>query len=388
MAKKRGRPLKTLLSSAKKKTNDESANDPGPTCDDITLSDVETLEELDSLTPKKAALLLRNIDILRAKIKGKSIEGKDDAINEKETIVLNEKSVIRDETVVQLQTETHAKPATGSIWENFDISKLRNAGEKLQRNVKQVWKERKKPETVEKNNEEASNSQKADDSEKPIEKSVEEGEIVVSKTQATDVEKVQNKNDQEVNSNQGALEMNSEQKASENGNDEEINPWNTVMTRSKAQERYEQSLGKRDQTIQKYAGFKFLNMCTQSSYFLKIVEDVWSTEVEGYAMYRAIDIREKQMKKNLDEVQLKLRDNPLDEDIQKEERMIHSEYMKDLKASVSFLRQKSKEAWISEGDQNTSFYHKAIKLRIYRNRILKIEDGSGQIIEGQQPIMQ
>ncbi|KAK7287521.1 hypothetical protein RIF29_00802 [Crotalaria pallida] len=218
MAKKRGRPPKTPSSSAKKKTNDESANNPGPTCDDITLSDVETLEELDSLTPKKAALLLRNIDILRANIKGKSIVGKDDAINEKETIVLNEKSVIRDETVVQLQTETHAKPATGSVWENFDISKLRNAGEKLQRNVKQVWKERKKPETVEKNNEEASNSQKAEDSEKPIEKSVEEGETVVSETQATDVEKVKNKNDQEMNSNQGALEMNSEQKASENGN--------------------------------------------------------------------------------------------------------------------------------------------------------------------------
>ncbi|KAK7281267.1 hypothetical protein RIF29_09090 [Crotalaria pallida] len=69
MAKKWGRPPKTP-SSSKSKASSES---PGSQKLDFTQLDEEDLTEIDSLSPKQTERLLKNLDVLREKIKGKAI---------------------------------------------------------------------------------------------------------------------------------------------------------------------------------------------------------------------------------------------------------------------------------------------------------------------------
>ncbi|KAK7256555.1 hypothetical protein RIF29_30009 [Crotalaria pallida] len=72
MAKKRGRPPKTPSSSKSKDCSPELES-PGPQKLDFSQLDEEDLAEIDSLSPKQAERLLKNLDVLREKIKGKTI---------------------------------------------------------------------------------------------------------------------------------------------------------------------------------------------------------------------------------------------------------------------------------------------------------------------------
>ncbi|KAK7273319.1 hypothetical protein RIF29_14368 [Crotalaria pallida] len=71
MARKRGRPPKTPSSSNNKSQEKQPLNDDGNFCVDLSLSDEETLGEIDNLSPKKAEILLRNLETLRVRIEGK-----------------------------------------------------------------------------------------------------------------------------------------------------------------------------------------------------------------------------------------------------------------------------------------------------------------------------
>ncbi|KAK7259603.1 hypothetical protein RIF29_25213 [Crotalaria pallida] len=71
MARKRGRPPKTPSSSTKKTPEQQTHNEDETFRVDLTLSDEETLEDIDNLSPKKVEVLLRNLDTLRARIEGK-----------------------------------------------------------------------------------------------------------------------------------------------------------------------------------------------------------------------------------------------------------------------------------------------------------------------------
>ncbi|KAK7267790.1 hypothetical protein RIF29_20469 [Crotalaria pallida] len=71
MARKRGRPPKTPSSSNKKTQEQQPHKEDENFRVDLSLSDEETLEEIDNLSPKKAEVLLRNLETLRARIEGK-----------------------------------------------------------------------------------------------------------------------------------------------------------------------------------------------------------------------------------------------------------------------------------------------------------------------------
>ncbi|KAK7274696.1 hypothetical protein RIF29_15793 [Crotalaria pallida] len=133
MAKKRGRPPKT---PSKQKTSHDNLTV------DLSQLDEEDIVDIDSLTPKQAATLLKNIDAIRERLKGKT--------------------PATDEIGAVQETQKQDAPAVGSsnpiikrppsVWDSFDISKLRNAGEKLSFiqpqknvNVKKIWVEKKKP---------------------------------------------------------------------------------------------------------------------------------------------------------------------------------------------------------------------------------------------------
>ncbi|KAK7273026.1 hypothetical protein RIF29_14072 [Crotalaria pallida] len=71
MAKRRGRPPKTPSSLAKKASNETDDDDGTRSKLDVALLDDEDLEEIDNLSLKKAEMLLKNLDLLREKVKEK-----------------------------------------------------------------------------------------------------------------------------------------------------------------------------------------------------------------------------------------------------------------------------------------------------------------------------
>ncbi|KAK7251056.1 hypothetical protein RIF29_33929 [Crotalaria pallida] len=70
MGRKRGRPSKTPSSSNKKSPSAEKEAVASSSAE-FSLFDEEALEDIDSLTPKKAAELLQSIDLLRQKVQSK-----------------------------------------------------------------------------------------------------------------------------------------------------------------------------------------------------------------------------------------------------------------------------------------------------------------------------
>ncbi|KAK7258958.1 hypothetical protein RIF29_24551 [Crotalaria pallida] len=125
MARKRGRPPKTPSSSAKKTSEKKSHNEDETFRFDLSPSDEETLEDIDNLSPKKAELLLRNLDTLRARIEGK-VQEKEKAESSKK---VQEGTDKRSSSQLNGLQEPIAVTKQPSVWDNFDVSKLRNAAE-------------------------------------------------------------------------------------------------------------------------------------------------------------------------------------------------------------------------------------------------------------------
>lgn len=90
------------------------------------------------------------------------------------------------------------------------------------------------------------------------------------------------------------------------------------------------------------------------------------------------------IRKELDEAQKRLDDDPCNDDI----RMEHSAWLLAFNsASIEeehFLKQKAKVFWLREGDGNTKFFHKTIKGRQNRSRIQRVRNLNGEYVEDEQ----
>ncbi|KAK7273311.1 hypothetical protein RIF29_14360 [Crotalaria pallida] len=130
MAKKRGRPPKTPPSTAKKDQGDNSK------IEDVNTMNLANLEDadLDNLSPKKSQAILECIEALRQRLKGKAVADDVQELDPKiiDTNVNNdsEKSNPNEKAVETVKDQGFVKP--DNVWANIDITKLRNAGEKLQ----------------------------------------------------------------------------------------------------------------------------------------------------------------------------------------------------------------------------------------------------------------
>ncbi|XP_062114516.1 uncharacterized protein LOC133825616 [Humulus lupulus] len=69
-----------------------------------------------------------------------------------------------------------------------------------------------------------------------------------------------------------------------------------------------------------------------------------------------------------------LNKDPLNEQLIEQETAARMEYIAVHKRFLSFLYQKSKLAWIKEGDDNTHLFHSSIRARRIRNKIYSIQD--------------
>ncbi|XP_074283597.1 uncharacterized protein LOC141608138 [Silene latifolia] len=148
------------------------------------------------------------------------------------------------------------------------------------------------------------------------------------------------------------------------------------------------------------APFKYYNMWSMAEGFENVITRGWEMEVQGTPMFKVMS-KLKGMKKelrklnaeqfsdienltkitelSLNHFQTKLRDDPFNEDLCLAERACSQELEFLNKARLEFLRQKSKEAWLKEGDDNTSYFHASIKKRRARNKVYQVKDMRGKL---------
>ncbi|XP_071739373.1 uncharacterized protein [Rutidosis leptorrhynchoides] len=148
--------------------------------------------------------------------------------------------------------------------------------------------------------------------------------------------------------------------------------------------------------------FKFSNYIVNHENFKMVVEEEWQANVQGHLMYRVVKklrnlkkpIRKLMWSKgNLHDRVLRCRGvlddarKALDNDPFSSHARSHaSQALKDYNLAIieeeSFLKQKSKIEWLGVGDHNSSYFHKVVKGRANRNRIVSIQDDQGNMLEG------
>ncbi|GKB17042.1 RNA-directed DNA polymerase, eukaryota, reverse transcriptase zinc-binding domain protein [Tanacetum coccineum] len=121
--------------------------------------------------------------------------------------------------------------------------------------------------------------------------------------------------------------------------------------------------------IRKRKSFRLANYVTDKREFTELVKDKWNTEVQGHAMYRLVS-KLKGLKQHLNKLNWK--NGNLNENV-----VLLREYKEASMDEEKLLRQKAKITWLREGDKNSAYFHKVLKGRINRNRIMSVcaEDG-------------
>ncbi|KAK7273632.1 hypothetical protein RIF29_14689 [Crotalaria pallida] len=120
MARKKGRPPKSPSPHPSPTPNSIPKN-----LDLLNLDD-EDMEDLEDLSPKKAGSILKKLDELRAKIKGKAIVEETGEGMDKELIALN--TTTQNNGNQDLDPKSSGEqPRRASIWDSEDIEKVDDA---------------------------------------------------------------------------------------------------------------------------------------------------------------------------------------------------------------------------------------------------------------------
>ncbi|KAJ0445678.1 putative RNA-directed DNA polymerase [Helianthus annuus] len=149
--------------------------------------------------------------------------------------------------------------------------------------------------------------------------------------------------------------------------------------------------------------FKFMNFLSSKTQFLPIVSDAWKKSVRGCYMYSVVrklkDLKKplkklgrehgnlsekvKKLTKELGAIQEIVVNDPYNSDIREVEAVFVNALKQAMVDEELFLKQKAKVDWLKAGDQNTTYFHKAVKGRQNKVRINSILDKDGKFIEGQ-----
>ncbi|XP_074292776.1 uncharacterized protein LOC141619656 [Silene latifolia] len=154
---------------------------------------------------------------------------------------------------------------------------------------------------------------------------------------------------------------------------------------------------------------KYYNMWSMAKDYKEVVIHGWSRDVQGTPMFRIVS-KLKGLKKgllnlnkdnfedienltNLTELSLKhfqslLVSDPYNKEWIENERACAQELTEMVKARDQFLKQKAKCDWMKYGDENTAFFHAAIKKRRARNRVFQVKDMRGSLCSDSKVIQQ
>ncbi|KAK1270073.1 hypothetical protein QJS04_geneDACA019694 [Acorus gramineus] len=145
--------------------------------------------------------------------------------------------------------------------------------------------------------------------------------------------------------------------------------------------------------------FKYFEMWEAHPSFKSTVETAWATEVVGTPLYclvkkiAATKLALKQWNKatfgpiqhmlrrsreNLAEIQDRLQLHPMDQNLLTEEQLARAQYQWKLQQEECFLRQKSRQLWLSSGDSNSRFFYDSLMSRTTVNTIRSLHFPDGE----------
>ncbi|XP_074298892.1 uncharacterized protein LOC141629862 [Silene latifolia] len=151
-------------------------------------------------------------------------------------------------------------------------------------------------------------------------------------------------------------------------------------------------------TCQRKSSFKYFNMWSGVALFIPTVQKIWEHCIYGTPMFQIVqklrmlknplkalnrdlfgDVENNCMRalKYLEYIQTQLRSDPTNSDLITTELVALKEYQELQTACNSFLVQKSKAVWLTDGDSNTKMFHSYMKSRHARNKVLQITDVEG-----------
>ncbi|CAH1436139.1 unnamed protein product [Lactuca virosa] len=136
--------------------------------------------------------------------------------------------------------------------------------------------------------------------------------------------------------------------------------------------------------------------------FLPLVKEVWDANIEGFFMFkvcqklkilkkhcrelcnkhRGSGKRIQMLRKELESKQSEIDLNPFNCKIREEHTNILFDFNVACNDEEKLLFQRSKINWLQEGDNNTKFFHRTVKSRGNRNRILMVIDEDGRWVSG------
>ncbi|GKD72322.1 RNA-directed DNA polymerase, eukaryota, reverse transcriptase zinc-binding domain protein [Tanacetum coccineum] len=151
----------------------------------------------------------------------------------------------------------------------------------------------------------------------------------------------------------------------------------------------------------KKGAFRFSNFITDKEEFLPIVKDAWSVDIEGHMMYQVVKKmklmkpmlkklswkngnvfdRVISLKEQLMRVQAEVDTMPHDKEVKERSCKILNDYNEAMRDEYTMLLQKAKVEWLKDGDRNTVFFHKIIKGRMHKSRVMTICNEKGERFE-------
>ena len=146
---------------------------------------------------------------------------------------------------------------------------------------------------------------------------------------------------------------------------------------------------------EKRRGFKFELNWTLEAGYQQVVEEAWNAEPNEDALSKLSECRislRKWSKGILGDSATQIKRKTLEvEELQRNEGPENSEAIKSLNAEIELLlekedlywKQRAKQNWYKEGDQNTQYFHAWANQRRRTNRIQRVQDTTGR--EWQQP---
>ncbi|KAK1296070.1 hypothetical protein QJS10_CPB15g01202 [Acorus calamus] len=153
--------------------------------------------------------------------------------------------------------------------------------------------------------------------------------------------------------------------------------------------------------------FKYFEMWETHPSFKDTVEATWGLEVRGSPMYRLVQKLSAtksalkqwnkecfgpvqnllhRSKQELADIQSILHNSPNDETLMSLERSSRDSYPQHLSQEETFLRQKSRQMWLSSGDSNSKFFYDSIKSRSAINTISRLRSPDGSMLTAPEEI--
>lgn len=154
----------------------------------------------------------------------------------------------------------------------------------------------------------------------------------------------------------------------------------------------------------KKSAFRMSNFITEKEEFLQLVRTEWEKDIAGFYMFKVsqkmkllkhklhklswkngnVHERVNTLRESIKEAQQEVDKNPFNEDVKKKSCLLLQEYCEAVKDEESLLLQKAKIDWLKDGDRNTKFFHKIIKERQHKSRIMEICDENGKRYDKEQ----